>query len=99
MLLGEMLGQLRAKNIMILGSGMTFHNMQLLFNPQDTTTQKASSEFNQWLDETLGLEETSARAMRLADWESAPSAKWSHPREEHLIPLHVCSGVAGNKVD
>ncbi len=29
-----------------------------------------------------------------AAWEQAPSARYCHPREEHLLPLHVCIGMA-----
>ena len=30
-----------------------------------------------------------------AHWEEAPAARYCHPREEHLLPLHVCVGIAG----
>jgi aromatic ring-opening dioxygenase catalytic subunit (LigB family) len=30
----------------------------------------------------------------LVQWERAPAARASHPREEHLLPLHVCAGAA-----
>jgi 4,5-DOPA dioxygenase extradiol len=26
-------------------------------------------------------------------WENAPHARYCHPREEHLLPLHVCYGM------
>jgi aromatic ring-opening dioxygenase catalytic subunit (LigB family) len=31
----------------------------------------------------------------LADWQSAPSARLAHPREDHLLPLMVAAGAAG----
>lgn len=31
----------------------------------------------------------------LADWAQAPMARAAHPREEHLLPLHVCAGAGG----
>jgi aromatic ring-opening dioxygenase catalytic subunit (LigB family) len=31
----------------------------------------------------------------LTHWASAPAARTAHPREEHLIPLMVASGAAG----
>jgi aromatic ring-opening dioxygenase catalytic subunit (LigB family) len=31
--------------------------------------------------------------MRLLDWTRAPHARFCHPREEHLLPLHVCYGA------
>jgi aromatic ring-opening dioxygenase catalytic subunit (LigB family) len=30
----------------------------------------------------------------LTEWEKAPSARYCHPREEHLMPLQVCAGMA-----
>jgi len=30
----------------------------------------------------------------LINWEKAPSARYCHPREEHLLPLLVCAGMA-----
>jgi len=36
------------------------------------------------------------RNARLERWTSAPAARAAHPREEHLIPLMVASGAAGN---
>ncbi|MBU1565733.1 MAG: hypothetical protein KJ630_08900 [Proteobacteria bacterium] len=27
-------------------------------------------------------------------WDQAPAARYCHPREEHLLPLHVCYGIA-----
>ena len=27
------------------------------------------------------------------EWEKAPKARASHPREEHLLPLMVCAGA------
>ena len=35
------------------------------------------------------------REGRLIGWAQAPSARYCHPREEHLLPLHVCVGMAG----
>lgn len=32
----------------------------------------------------------------LAAWRSAPWAAFSHPREEHLIPLMVAAGAGGD---
>jgi aromatic ring-opening dioxygenase catalytic subunit (LigB family) len=34
------------------------------------------------------------RERRLVEWERAPAGRASHPREEHLLSLHVCAGAA-----
>ncbi|MEA1890844.1 MAG: dioxygenase, partial [Pseudomonadota bacterium] len=36
------------------------------------------------------------REKRLVEWSEAPYARYCHPREEHLLPLHVCSGISGS---
>ena len=33
---------------------------------------------------------------QLARWADAPAARQAHPREEHLIPLMVAAGAAGD---
>jgi hypothetical protein len=39
--------------------------------------------------------EPAARDAGLARWGSAPMARLAHPREEHLLPLMVMAGAAG----
>ncbi len=58
----------------------------------------ANDAFQNWLIEVCtGLMSQTEREGSLIDWEMAPSARYCHPREEHLLPLHVCVGMA-NKV-
>ena len=42
-----------------------------------------------------GLANLPDRDARLVEWAKAPSAREAHPREEHLIPLLVAAGAAG----
>ena len=93
---GRALGEKFAdRNILILGSGMSFHNMHALRSPTAESHAKGL-EFHNWLLETLIDPALSVedRETRLANWASAPLARFSHPREEHLLPLHVCAGFA-----
>lgn len=95
--LGEALAGLETENLLILGSGFSFHNMRAFFAPDTEETAQANTDFQEWLIETCfdeGMSQTE-RKQRLIEWESAPSARWCHPREEHLLPLHVCMGAAG----
>ena len=94
--MGQALSGLDYDNLLVIGSGFSFHNMQAFFAPQTAEMEKMNTDFNQWLNDTCSnpnLAENE-RVQRLVDWESAPSARFCHPREEHLIPLHVCYGVA-----
>jgi len=93
--LGKAIASLREKNILIIGSGMSFHNLKTFFS--DTIdSSKENNAFDHWLIETCTdpaiLSE--AREQRLIEWEKAPFARFCHPREEHLLPLHICYGIA-----
>lgn len=91
--LGAALSALRAQGVLILGSGLSFHNMQAFFNGSAT---KASAAFDHWLHATLCSDlNQSTQQTALENWAQAPSARFCHPREEHLLPLHVCYGAAG----
>lgn len=89
---GRALAPLRDEGVLIVGSGMSFHNLRGYFLPP--TTERAH-EFDRWL--TTVVESPGAeRNALLAKWRSAPFASYAHPREEHLIPLMVASGAGGD---
>ena len=97
--LGQVLSQFREENVLILGSGMSFHNLNMFFLADTEKAQNASQTFQSWLDHTLGPNLNEAkRHQALIDWQLAPYARESHPREEHLLPLHVCYGATGRQV-
>lgn len=90
--IGRALQPLRDEGVLILGSGMTYHNLRAFFR---RTGGDDSERFDAWLREST-LMEASARDARLAQWSTAPAARASHPREEHLLPLMVIAGAAGD---
>jgi aromatic ring-opening dioxygenase catalytic subunit (LigB family) len=90
--MGRALAPLRDEGVFILGSGMTFHNMRGFRDPR---AGEVSEAFDAWLRETAALE-AKERDRRLAQWAQAPAARFVHPREEHLLPLMVVAGAAGN---
>lgn len=92
--LGRALAPLRAEGILIVGSGLSYHNLRLFGGAQ---AGLASREFDDWLDETLHHNQAPARVEKLKDWSKAPSARIAHPREDHLIPLMVALGAAENE--
>jgi aromatic ring-opening dioxygenase catalytic subunit (LigB family) len=96
--LGQALAPLRDENILIVGSGMTYHNMRtFMANRRGRNAADPSSRrFDDWLEEVLTKAEPAARVAALSNWSKAPSAREAHPREEHLLPLHVVVGAAGN---
>jgi len=94
--LGKALRELLSENILIIGSGFSFHNQDAFFGKALGEPDPANDAFQNWLIETCtGPMSQSEREQRLIEWEKAPSARYCHPREEHLLPLHVCLGMAG----
>ena len=92
--LGRALAPLREKGVLILGSGMTFHNMRAFFSNDPFITTR-SEAFDTWLEQVLlGSAPTEEAEQQLIAWKKAPEARFSHPREEHLLPLFVCFGAA-----
>jgi 4,5-DOPA dioxygenase extradiol len=93
--LGKALGELKNENILVIGSGFSFHNMRAFSWQGIGDPDPANDAFQNWLVEVCtGSLPKSEREQRLIEWEKAPSARYCHPREEHLLPLHVCLGMA-----
>lgn len=92
--LGRALGDLREHNLLILGSGNSFHNMEVFMGARDGNERPRNLAFEEWLSQTCSDTSLSEgeREARLVEWEQAPHARYCHPREEHLLPLHVCYG-------
>jgi|SRR5690554_139424 len=95
-LLGEALQSLDEDNLLVIGSGFSFHNMRAFFAEETAETQAMNEGFDAWLNDTcLGADLSEAtRRQRLVEWDKAPHARYCHPREEHLLPLQVCYGLA-----
>ncbi len=89
---GAALASLRDEGLLILGSGMSFHNMRAYGDPRATAPSLA---FDKWLADAVS-QAGAERSATLARWEEAPAGRLSHPREEHLIPLMVAAGASEN---
>ncbi len=96
--MGAALAPLTHEDVLVLGSGFTFHNMGAFGPGHPVGGRDAQNEaFEDWLGETVAANDMSEaeRTHRLTHWEQAPGARYCHPREEHLLPLHVCYGAGG----
>jgi len=95
--LGAALQPLRDEGILIVGSGMSYHNMAtLMANLRGSAPADPDSrQFDDWLTAIVTERPPADRKAALIDWQSAPAARAAHPREEHLLPLHVVVGAAG----
>lgn len=93
---GEAIAALRNEGVLIIGSGMSFHNMRGYGDPR---FGPISDEFDSWLIHTVEAP-LQIRYQALVDWTQAPSARLCHPprAEEHLLPLMVVAGAAGEDI-
>lgn len=87
--LGRALAPLRDEGVLIVGSGLSYHNLRL-FGPG---AKEPSEAFDAWLNETLDLA-PQTRTERLIQWEQAPHARVCHREEDHLVPLFAALGAA-----
>ncbi|MFQ3228758.1 DODA-type extradiol aromatic ring-opening family dioxygenase [Reinekea sp.] len=99
--IGKALQALDVDNLLVIGSGFSYHNMRTFFNADGEMANRKNIAFDNWLKETVTDTELSEddRYKRLAQWDEAPDGRFCHPREEHLLPLHVCYGMAGKASD
>jgi aromatic ring-opening dioxygenase catalytic subunit (LigB family) len=91
--LGRALAPLRDEGVLIVGSGLNYHNMRGF--GLDSSTRDAEL-FTRYLNEAIALEDVRARDEKLLNWETAPRARLAHPREDHLMPLLVAAGAASS---
>jgi aromatic ring-opening dioxygenase catalytic subunit (LigB family) len=85
---GRALAPLRDEGVLIVGSGMSWHNMRG-FSPAFTGKSRA---FDAWLADAVA--DPASRNQALAQWGAAPFAREAHPREEHFAPLFIAAGAA-----
>lgn len=92
---GQALASLRGEGILIVATGMSFHNMRGYNNASFTAP---SEQFDVWLSDSLALSGPE-RDARLKAWETAPAARLSHPDAEHLLPVMIAAGAAAGPAE
>ncbi|MBU2778112.1 dioxygenase, partial [Acidithiobacillus sp. CV18-2] len=96
---GEALAELRDDNVLIVGSGNSFHNMrELMARAGSPQSESIGWEFDDWLTKAITTGSAEKRRTSLHHWVEAPGARFAHPREEHLAPLFVVAGAAWETV-
>jgi aromatic ring-opening dioxygenase catalytic subunit (LigB family) len=90
--MGRALAPLRDEGVLIVGSGMSYHNNRAFFA---TEGNEGAERFDAWL--TQSVAEPAGREAALNNWSHAPFARACHPREEHLLPLMVAAGAAAGE--
>ena len=94
--LGQALAPLRQNGVLMIGSGMSYHNLRAFFAPGHLADAEAQA-FDSWLTKAATHPDAQKRHQLLNQWHLAPGAQSAHPREEHLLPLMVVSGAASDK--
>lgn len=94
--IGSALKNLVNQNVLVIGSGFSFHSIKAFFTPDTIESVQRNESFEKWLQNVCSNNELSEHQRRelLIHWSDAPGARFCHPREEHLLPLLVCYGVA-----
>lgn len=87
---GRALAPLRDEGVLLIGAGMSFHNLRALGDPR---LAAPSDQFDAWL-QSAACADATARSAALAQWHEAPAARIAHPRHEHLLPLMVAAGAS-----
>ena len=90
---GRALAPLRSEGVLIIGSGLSYHNLSGMRGKTVTVDSKA---FDAWLTKTVCTQDAEERNQKLLHWDRAPAARSAHPEEDHLIPLMIVAGAGGN---
>lgn len=90
--IGEALSGL--DDVLYIGSGSSYHNLREYMN-KDIGVNHLNDEFQDALKDiiTSNIDEKT-REENLINYQNLPNTNFVHPRVEHLIPLHVCYGIA-----
>jgi aromatic ring-opening dioxygenase catalytic subunit (LigB family) len=90
--IGRALAPLRDEGVLIVGSGMSFHNLR----ERGVRAGPPSAAWDAALVEAATDPDPARRAARIIGWEALPNARYAHPRAEHLLPLMVALGAGGD---
>jgi len=96
--IGQLLEPLRDEGYAVLGSGFATHNLREMMSLVGGGAEPPAyiKEWIQWLSKAMAKDNAEERRKLLLQWSTAPGARRAHPREEHLLPLHVVAGAASS---
>ena len=91
--IGRALVPLRARNVLVVGSGSISHNLREVFAGR-SADRKWVEDFTTWLADRA---EAGDRDALLRVMNDAPEALRNHPTDEHLLPFFVALGAGASE--
>lgn len=93
--IGKALRSLMKENILFIGSGFSFHNMMAFDMKGHYHPDSLNDAFQEALTEICCQTNYQDDPWApIEKWDHLPGARHCHPREEHLLPLHICFGLS-----
>ncbi|KAJ1957153.1 hypothetical protein GGI12_005104 [Dipsacomyces acuminosporus] len=93
--LGEILQPLREQGIVIVGSGMAVHNLRDMWGSDEV--RPYVKPFDREVENAVvNVSSGDERKKQVADLLHSRFLRQAHPTLEHLLPLHVAVGAAGD---
>jgi aromatic ring-opening dioxygenase catalytic subunit (LigB family) len=93
--LGQAVARLRQENILIIVSGMAVHNLRdLRFTFGNSKPMPYAVSFDEALKEAVTTA-PDERQKAMTELLKRPDARQAHPSFEHLLPIHIGAGAAG----
>ncbi|KAL8817194.1 MAG: hypothetical protein Q9223_003931 [Gallowayella weberi] len=93
--LGQAVAKLREQNIQIIVSGMAVHNLRdLRFSYGGSKPLPYTASFDEALKRAVESSPKDRERM-MADLLKRPDARQAHPTFDHLLPIHIGAGAAG----
>jgi len=90
--IGRALAPLRARNVLLIGSGSISHNLRAVFGTRPGADRSWVEGFTAWLEEAIRTGDSERLLSAMA---TAPDAARNHPTDEHLLPLFFTAGAGG----
>ncbi|HAO61386.1 MAG TPA: dioxygenase, partial [Erysipelotrichaceae bacterium] len=88
--IGKTLRSLKEEDILVIGSGVTLHNLRRIDWRDDAPIAPWAKAFHEWINDAV----KNLDFKRLASWKEGPNALDAVPRPEHFAPLLILSASA-----
>lgn len=94
--LGRAVQKLREENVLIVASGMSVHNLRhLMMMAGKGKTMPYAATFDDALKVAVETKPGDQRDENMVDLLTRQDARQAHPTFEHLLPIHIAVGAAG----